>query len=121
MSLVDERLRGDRTFAAMDFPTRNLYRSAIEQLARGSALTELEVTELALRTAQAAAAQAHDAAHAERVGDTGYHLIAEGRRALEIAIGFRVRPRLRLARFNMRLVSPVTSAKSPASPRSCSR
>ena len=27
----------------MDFPTRNLYRAAIEELARGSKLTELEI------------------------------------------------------------------------------
>ena len=36
VSLVDERLRGASDFAAMDFPTRTLYRSAIEQLARGA-------------------------------------------------------------------------------------
>ena len=38
VSLVDARLRAASAFAAMDFPTRNLYRSAIEQLARGSSL-----------------------------------------------------------------------------------
>lgn len=31
VSLVDERLRGGSAFATMDFPTRNLYRSAIER------------------------------------------------------------------------------------------
>ena len=42
-------------------------------------------------------------AEAERVGDPGYHLIAEGRRALERTIGFRPPPRLRISRFNIRL------------------
>ena len=57
VSLVDARLRADSGFATMDFPTRNLYRSAIEQLARGSSFTELEVAGLALESAQAAAAR----------------------------------------------------------------
>ena len=103
VSLVDARLRDESAFAAMDFATRNLYRSAIEQLARGSASTELDIADLALRSAQAATAQAGDAAHAERAGDPGYHLIAEGRPALEHTIGFHAPPRLRFTRFSVRL------------------
>ncbi len=103
VSLVDGRLRAASPFAAMDFATRNLYRSAIEQLARGSAFTELEIANLALRSAQAATVQTGDPAHAERAGDPGYHLIAEGRPALEKAIGFRTPPRLRFKRFSVRL------------------
>jgi len=57
VSLVDGRLRAASPFAAMDFATRNLYRSAIEQLARGSLFTELEIADLALRSAQAATVQ----------------------------------------------------------------
>ncbi|MDV7213973.1 glycosyl transferase, partial [Azotobacter beijerinckii] len=83
VSLVDDRLRAGSAFAAMDFPTRNLYRQAIEQLARGSAHSELDIVGQVLEAAQRAAAEAVDAAQAERVGDPGYHLIAEGRRALE--------------------------------------
>ena len=103
VSLVDARLRADSAFGAMDFPTRNLYRSAIEQLARGSHLTELEVADLALHSAQAAAVATGDAVHMERASDPGYHLIAEGRGALERAIGFRPPSRLRITRFNVRL------------------
>ncbi|MFP3590084.1 hypothetical protein SCB29_41725, partial [Paraburkholderia sp. SIMBA_055] len=77
---VDARLRAGSSFGAMDFPTRNLYRSAIEQLARGSAATELEIVDLALHSAQAAVAEAGDAGHTGRASDPGYHLIAEGRR-----------------------------------------
>ena len=36
VSLVDAALRADSDFAAMDFPTRDRYRHAIEELARGS-------------------------------------------------------------------------------------
>lgn len=103
VSLVDERLRASSAFATMDFPTRDLYRSAIEQLARGSAFSELEVADHALKASRLAAAEAADAAEAERVGDPGYHLIAGGRRALERTIGFRPPVRLRIGRVNVRL------------------
>ena len=36
ISLVDDVLRAGSAFRDMDFPTRNLYRSAIEELARGA-------------------------------------------------------------------------------------
>ncbi len=103
VSLVDERLRAASAFAAMDFPTRNIYRSAIEQLARGSACSELEIADHALEAARLAAAAASGVVEVERAGDPGYHLIGEGRRALERTIGFRPPPRLRISRFNVRL------------------
>ena len=103
VSLVDERLRAASNFAAMDFPTRDLYRSAIEQLARGSSISELEIADHALAASRAAAASAVGAAEAERVADPGYYLIAKGRRALERTIEFRPPPRLRISRFNIRL------------------
>lgn len=103
VSLVDERLRAATDFAAMDFPTRNLYRSAVEQLARGSSSTELEIVDHALKASQAAAAGAATSAEAERLGDPGYHLIAGGRRALERAVGFQPPARLRISRFHIRL------------------
>ena len=43
VSLVDELLRSRSGFAAMDFASRDLYRRAIEQLARGSRQTELAI------------------------------------------------------------------------------
>ena len=103
VSLVDERLRGASAFAGMDFSTRNLYRSAIEQLAWRSTPSELEVAGLALDAARAAQATAVTAEEAERTGDPGYHLIAEGRPAFEEMIGFRPALGLRLSRFNIRL------------------
>jgi cyclic beta-1,2-glucan synthetase len=100
VSLVDARLRERSAFAAMDFATRNLYRSAVEQLARGSACSELEVVERALAAAGQAPA---DPALLPRAADPGYHLIADGRRALEQAIGFRAPWPLAIARIHVRL------------------
>ncbi len=100
VSLVDARLRTHPGFAAMDFATRNLYRSAIEQLARGSSASELEVADRALA---ACASPPNEPPLAERATDPGYHLIAEGRRALEQWIGFRPPWRLAIARWQIRL------------------
>ena len=49
VSLVDGVLRADSDFAAMDFLSRDTYRHAIEDLARGSGRPELDVTREALR------------------------------------------------------------------------
>lgn len=80
VSLVDEVLQSGSDFADMDFPTRNLYRSAIEELARGSKLSELDIALAAL-----AATKNQD----HRAADPGYHLISGGRRAFEKSIDFR--------------------------------
>jgi cyclic beta-1,2-glucan synthetase len=79
---VDLALSQSGTFLGMDFPTRNLYRTAIEHLARGSRLDEIEI-------ARRAVALAEDAARihppADRQCDSGYFLIAGGRRSFEKA------------------------------------
>ncbi|WP_068874802.1 glucoamylase family protein, partial [Phenylobacterium sp. CCH9-H3] len=82
MSLVDAALSRSGDFAEMDFPTRNLYRTAIEDLARGSGKSEIEVT----RTALAAARACHGDT---KGGHVGCHLIGSGRRPFEAALGFR--------------------------------
>ena len=89
ISLVDERLCAGSRFAAMDFPTRDLYRAAIETLARGSPLSELDVTDHVILAANEATRAAPTPEMAERVGDPGFHLIGHGRRTVEKAIGFR--------------------------------
>ncbi|MFN3972173.1 MAG: GH36-type glycosyl hydrolase domain-containing protein [Gemmobacter sp.] len=81
VSLVDAQLRAGSDFAAMDFATRNRYRTAIETLARGSGQDEAAVTAAALAT-----------------GDAGAALIGPGTAALEAALGFRAPWRLRLRR-----------------------
>jgi cyclic beta-1,2-glucan synthetase len=83
VSLVDDVLRAGSDFAQMDFATRNLYRSSIEELCRGSKLSEVQIA----RAAVAAARDGSGVTGRER--DPGYHLIAAGRHAFEIAIGYR--------------------------------
>jgi cyclic beta-1,2-glucan synthetase len=102
VSLVDARLCAGSAFARMDFPTRNLYRNAIEQLARGSSLSEIAIAEQALALAAAGAAQTGLAQDAG-LGDPGHYLIADGRFALEQAIGFRPPLGVRINRVNIRL------------------
>ncbi len=95
-SLVDGILATASAFRDMDFPTRNLYRSAIEQLARRSNHTELDIARRAIGIRQAAASAPED----ERLADPGYHLIAGGRPQFERDLGFRQPFRTRLSRRN---------------------
>ena len=92
VSLVDAALRADSNFAEMDFATRDRYRHAIEELARGSRLPELQVAKRAIAAAKRAAAepQSESDATVSREQDPGYYLISKGRRAFEKELGFRV-------------------------------
>jgi len=94
VSLVDDLLHADRHFRAMDFATRDQYRHAIEDLARRSRRSELDVT----RRVMAHAKRAAGAAPEERSADPGYYLLAQGRARLETEIGYRAPPRQRLLR-----------------------
>ena len=58
VSLVDAVLQSDTSFGQMDFPTRDRYRQAIEELARGSKHTEIEI---ARRAVQVCARRQHAA------------------------------------------------------------
>ena len=91
VSHVDAVLRADSDFAAMDFPTRDRYRHAIEELARGSKHTEIEIARLAIAAARRAAPEGpnRDAATVRREHDPGYYLIAQGRHSLEKELRFR--------------------------------
>lgn len=103
VSLVNQVLCANGTFALMDFPTRNLYRSAIERLARGSALSELEIADRAVAAARPATGIGDDAGCADCACDPGHHLIGEGLGAFEASIGYRPTVRLQLSRFHIRL------------------
>jgi cyclic beta-1,2-glucan synthetase len=85
VSLIDARLRTAFDFAAMDFATRNDYRTAIETLARGAGQDEAAVTEAALALCGR--------------GDPGAALIGDQRHLLEGKLGFAVPPRLALRRW----------------------
>ncbi len=76
-------------FSAMDFPTRNLYRNAIEELARGSNHTEIEIARKVVLAAAAEKIEVPHTADGGRRTDPGYYLLAGGRRAFEAAIRYR--------------------------------
>ncbi len=126
ISPVDDVLRTHRGFAEMDFATRNLYRGAIEALARGSPASETEVAQHAVSAAREAQAEldaldaldehaarpappdgGHDSALAEglegaaarRACEPGFYLLAGGRRVLERSIGYRAPVAVWLSRF----------------------
>ncbi len=80
VSLVDARLRAGSDFGAMDFATRNSYRTAIEDLARGSCGDELAVADTALTLAAAGATA--------REQEPGFVLIGRCRPALERALNY---------------------------------
>jgi cyclic beta-1,2-glucan synthetase len=91
VSLVDDSLRKGSDFAEMDFASRNLYRSAIEELAHGSVRPELDVAQAALRAARSRdrGSDDHAIGDADRAADPGFHLIGSGRATFEIQIGYR--------------------------------
>ncbi len=99
LSLVDEVLAADSGFESMDFPTRTLYRSAIEELSRGADREELDIARAAVLAARQAAADA-PARERDRRGDTGYILLAGGRSAFEQAIQYRPSMRNWATRIN---------------------
>ncbi len=94
VSLVDEVLRTDSDFAALDFATRDRYRHAIAELARGSQHPELEIARRVIAQTKRAAppCQGTTALSAERQADPSYYLISKGRIDFERELGFRVYP-----------------------------
>ncbi len=103
VSLVDEQMRDGSNFAAMDFASRNLYRSAIEEIARGSKRSELEITQAALRAAQSHVTGdlGESGAPPGRETDPGFHLVGGGRPAFEAAVGYRAHFGSRSQRVNV--------------------
>ncbi len=82
LSLADGVLRDGSDFAAMDFPSRNLYRNALEELSRGSDYTEDNIAKIAL--ALAARQKTENAADT----DPGVFLIGSERAQLEAEISY---------------------------------
>ena len=102
LSLVDALFAANSQFESMDFATRTLYRSAVEELARGSKRTELEIADAAI-VASTREQTAIPQIEAARRGDLGYHLLAGGRAAFEATIAFRPSPWEWLARLHLSL------------------
>jgi cyclic beta-1,2-glucan synthetase len=93
VSLVDELMRERSAFGAFDFSTRDLYRHAIEDLARRSPHSEIEVARRALDAAKRAADRAAGSAGSPQPPhalEPGYHLVSAGRSELERDLGYRV-------------------------------
>ncbi len=99
VSLVDAVLREQSAFGSFDFSTRDLYRHAIEDLARGSGHTEMEVAKRALAAAATAALQERRSPAPARDLEAGYHLVAAGRASLERALGYHIPFDQRIARW----------------------
>ena len=89
ISLVDDVLAAGSAFRDMDFPTRNLYRSAIEELARGAEPHGARRRPRCRPGGEARSVSRRRASRQTAARDPGYHLLAGGRRAFEAAIGFR--------------------------------
>ena len=99
VSQVDAVLRGASDFGSMDFATRDLYRRAIEQLARQSGREEIDVTAAAIAVAHRVGVTTNEGdSSSARERDPGYYLIGKGRRELEQRLSCRVPLRTRLLR-----------------------
>ncbi len=104
ISPVDAVMRGSSNFAEMDFPTRDLYRRAIEEIARGSGHDESLIAKRAIAAAKQASDQAEGKDPAtRRECDPGYYLIAKGRSAFEKQLACRVPLRRRIFRLHSKL------------------
>lgn len=84
-SRIEALLKTDPSgvYAKMDFETRDRYRKVVEELARGSATTEIAVAEAALDLAL-------DQQEKAREGHVGYWLIDKGRNYIEIQLDYRL-------------------------------
>jgi cyclic beta-1,2-glucan synthetase len=86
VSLVDAELRKAGVYRQSDFPTRDLYRHALEQLARGSKHDEVNVARAAVAAGQQGAGPDDGD---QRRAEPGYYLLGAGRREFEAAIAYR--------------------------------
>ncbi|MDP9084283.1 MAG: glycosyl transferase [Pseudomonadota bacterium] len=102
VSLVDELLREESSFASFDFSTRDLYRHSIEDLARRSNHSEIEVAHRALDAAKRAAngsEAARPPSEPPHAVEPGYYLLGEGRAGLERELEYRIPWSQQIARW----------------------
>ena len=91
VSLIDGILAAEGSFAEMDFATRDRCRHAVEQLARSSGQSEIEVARAAAEMARAGPSTGDvDQSESARHHDPAYYLISSGRTSLERALRARV-------------------------------
>jgi cyclic beta-1,2-glucan synthetase len=94
VSLVDDCLRTHNGYTAMDFLTRDRYRHAIEDLAKHSPYSEVEIAHKVIDTVKRVSEQASISAH-----EPGYYLIGNGRYAFEQEVQYRSSLRQKLLRL----------------------
>ncbi|HEY2345793.1 MAG TPA: glucoamylase family protein [Xanthomonadaceae bacterium] len=102
LSVVENALRDDPAgvHARMDFATRDRYRHVVENLARGSTMSEERIAQCAVELArEGRTAQGFESVEAH----VGHYLVGDGLKRLEQEIGFRQRLRPAPARRNGRL------------------
>ena len=102
VSLVEAALREGTRVGEMDFATRDRYRRAVEELSRGTDISELEIARRVGERAQQAARKNA----ADRFADPGYFLISRGRPELETELDYRVPMRQWIRRAWIRLAAP---------------
>ncbi|WP_333872951.1 GH36-type glycosyl hydrolase domain-containing protein [Methylobacter sp.] len=94
-SLADACLRAHHGYGSMDFPTRDRYRHAIEDLAKRSPHSEVEIAKKVIAKVQ----QAGEYLSADgRQQEPGYYLIGAGRYAFEREVNYRPLLKQRLLR-----------------------
>jgi cyclic beta-1,2-glucan synthetase len=100
VSVVEQILQRDPAgvYGRMDFTSRDRYRQAVEELAESTG--EAQVATALMATEQARAA--HEQRPGDASGHVGFHLIGNGRRALEARVGYRARPLQRVRRLVFR-------------------
>ncbi len=88
MSVVEQKLLEDPSgsYGSMDFVTRDQYRHAVEQLAKNSPLSEVEVARRAIQFSHESASRSDADPRAAHVG---FYLIDAGRPLLERAVDVR--------------------------------
>lgn len=100
-SAIETILREDPggVYGRMDFITRDRYRHVVERLAKGGALSEVEVAQTTLRLAREGAAIGRGD---ETAAHVGFHLIGKGLPHLERVVQARLSILEKLSRINRR-------------------
>jgi cyclic beta-1,2-glucan synthetase len=101
VSLVNDKLEDHPLYGQMDFKTRDIYRHSLEELSRGSKLSELEVASILIKKIEREMSLVTDQSNVmnERRTDIGYYLISSGRYEFEKDIHFKVKLRKRFFRW----------------------
>ncbi len=119
VSLVDVVLRQDPWYEQLEFATRDHYRQVIEELARGSKQSEIDVAKQVIALVQSAAphnpqqrtvttplGEQHITPQ-KLIRESGYYLLDKGRSDLEHALGFKPTLRQSVIRRGLHLGLPL--------------